>query len=77
MNAGRWLNAPAIASRQAAWLASVPVLAWLGLFGLAVMDLARRQWILDSNSYGPWLLAPVFQRVALHFAHQGRTWPDQ
>lgn len=59
MSSGRWLNAPAIASRQAAWLGSLPVLAWLGLFVLAVVDLAQRQWILDSNSYGPWLLVPA------------------
>lgn len=57
MSSGRWLNAPASLSRHAAWLGVLPVLAWLGLFGLAVMDLAQRQWILDENAYTPWLLA--------------------
>lgn len=57
MSSGRWLNAPANVSRHAAWLGVLPVLAWLGLFGLAVMDLAQRQWILDENAYAPWLLA--------------------
>lgn len=57
MSSGRWLNAPANLSHHAAWLGVLPVLAWLGLFGLAVMDLAQRQWILDENAYAPWLLA--------------------
>jgi EpsI family protein len=34
----------------------LPVLAWLGLFGLAVMDLAQRQWVFSDNAYAPWLL---------------------
>lgn len=65
MSSGRWLNAPAIASHQAAWLGSLPVLAWLALFGLAVMDLARRQWVLDENAYQPWLLGLALLLVSL------------
>lgn len=69
MSSGR-LAAPAAALRRAGWL---PVLAWLGLFGLAVIDLAQRQWIFSDNAYAPWLLGLALLLLAVQTCQLDRN----
>ncbi len=78
------LAVPAWAQRHRLWPAGLPVLAWLGLFGLALRDLAQREWSSHSNSYGPWLLGPALLLLALRTCQlirspagwvAGSTWP--